>query len=266
MGWYVGGTVAQGTKFYDTSTPPVLVAATSVVATVTLPDGTSATPTVTNPSTGIYTFNYTAAQAGHHAVRWTGNVGGIPAKPYTDVFNVQEAAPALIISLDEARDYLNFDAAQTVNDEELRLFVEAVTKAIEKHVGPLTRRTVTTTINHYGPCVPLPFDPLSLTSAVLVRDGSTVNITNMVVENGVLRSKTYAPLPSEPWTLTCVVGRAVIPANIRIAAGQVTKDLWSSQRGAGGRRAGQGELTRLAFVMSYQALEGVEPDKQLGVA
>jgi hypothetical protein len=263
--WELGGVVAIGTKFYDTSTPPVLVAATSVVATITLPDGTTNTPTVTNPSTGVYAANYTPTQAGRHPVSWSGVVGGLTVK-YTDVFNVQEAAPPLLIGLDEARDYLNVPAGETVNDEELRLFVEAVTKAIEKHVGPLARRTVTTTINRYGPCVPLPFDPLSLTSAVLVRDGSTVNITNMVVENGVLRSKTYAPLPSEPWTLTCVVGRTVIPANIRIAAGQVTKDLWSSQRGAGGRRAGQGELTRLAFVMSYQALEGVEPDKQLGIA
>jgi hypothetical protein len=259
--WEVGGTVALGTQIRDTA--GALVSGGTVVATITLPDGSTATPTVANPSTGIYTTTYVPAVPGHFAVRWTSSS---PVTAYTDVFNVQEAAPALIISLDEARDYLNVPAGETVNDEELRLFVEAVTKAIEKHVGPLTRRTVTTTINHYGPCVPLPFDPLSLTSAVLVRDGSTVNTTNMVVENGVLRSKTYAPLPSEPWTLTCVVGRAVIPANIRIAAGQVTKDLWSSQRGAGGRRAGQGELTRLAFVMSYQALEGVEPDKQLGVA
>jgi hypothetical protein len=260
--WELGGVVAIGTKFYDTSTPPVLVAASSVVATITLPDGTTNIPTVTNPSTGVYAANYTPTQAGRHGVSWSGVVGGLTVK-YTDVFNVQEAAAPLIIGLDEARDYLNIPSGETVSDEELRGFIEAATRLIEEHVGPVVRQTRIFTVKTYGPCIPLPFDPLSLTSGVLIRSGTTVDVTNMVVENGVLRSKTLASLPTEPWTLTCVVGRTVIGANILKAAAEVVSDLWSSQRGASIRG---GEPQRIPYALSYKALNLLDPDDQLGVA
>jgi hypothetical protein len=258
--WELGGVVAIGTKFYDTSTPPILVAATSVVATITLPDGTTNTPTVTNPSTGTYAANYTPTQAGRHPVTWSGVVGGLTVK-YTDVFNVQEAAPPLILSLDEARDYLNMLAGETVNDEELRGFIEAATPIIEKVVGPCVRRTVTSVIYPGDPFPALPLTPvISLTSGAMIRDGSTVDVSSFVVENGCLRSKTYVPLPYEPWTLTYVVGRAIIPANIRTAAGEVVSNLWASQRGASIRA---GESTAPPWVLPARAANALEPNLQL---
>ncbi len=257
----VGGVVARGAQFYDTSTPPVLTAASSVTATLTLPDGTSATPTITNPSTGKYAYNYTPAQAGHYGERITGVVGGLTVV-YTDSFNVQESAPPLILSLDEARDFLNFLTTETVNDEELRGFIEAATPIIERVTGPVVRRTVTATIYPGDGFPPLPVTPvLSLTSGALIRDGSAVSLTGMVVENGCLRSGTYGALPYEPWTLTYVAGRTIIPANIREATGEVVKNLWSSQRGAGGRRAGQEGAP--PFMLSYRAADGLRPNEQL---
>jgi hypothetical protein len=262
--WEVGGVVAIGTKFYDTSVPPVLVAATSVVATITLPDGTTNLPTVTNPSTGVYAANYTTTQAGHHAVSWSGVVGGLTVK-YTDSFNVQEAAPGLILSLDEARSYLNFEAAQTTSDEELREFVEAATPIIEAEVGSVIRRTVTHTIYRSCPPIPLQETPvISLTSAAILRTGTAVAVTNMVEDQGLLYSKTVTPFPTEPWTLTYVVGRTVIPRPILEATGEVIKNLWSSQRGASGRRAGQ--ETPLPFVLSYRAKDALKPYAQCGIA
>jgi hypothetical protein len=258
--WEVGGTVALGFQVKD-STGTLVVPSTRVV-TITLPDGTPNTPTLANPSTGIYTFTYTATQAGHHAWR---AVTTSPDTAYTDSFNVQEAAPGLILSLDEARSYLNFEAAQTVSDEELREFVEAATPIIEGEVGSVIRRTVTHTIYRSCPPIPLQETPvISLTSAAILRTGTAVAVTNMVEDQGLLYSKTVTPFPTEPWTLTYVVGRTVIPRPILEATGEVIKNLWSSQRGAGGRRAGQ--ETPLPFVLSYRAKDALKPYAQCGIA
>jgi hypothetical protein len=253
----VGGVIARGARFYDTSVPPVLTAASSVVATLTLPDATSATPTITNPSTGIYAYNYISPQAGHYGERITGVVGGLTVV-YTDSFNVQEQAAALIVSLDEARDHLNFPSTETANDEELRFFIEAATRVIEGRVGNVIRRTVTNTIYPGLDVAQLAYGPvISLTSGALIRDGSAVDITNFYADGYVLKSKTGTFWPAEPWTLVYVAGRPIIPANIRDATLEAIRDLWSSQRGASIR---QGDLSRLPFVISFQGENAIHPD------
>jgi hypothetical protein len=259
--WEVNGTVVLGAQIKDAT--QTLVTPSTIVLTITLPDGSTATPTPTVVSTGIYSATYVPTVPGRFGVRW---VTTGPATAYTDVFNVQEAAPPLILSLDETRAYLNFATGQTADDEELREFIEAATRAVEQKVGAVVRRTVTTTIYPGSEVVRLPLAPvISLTSAAIVRTGTTVDITNFVEEYGCLRSKTFAPLPYEPWTLTYVAGRTVTPANIRNVTAAAIKDLWASQRGAGGRRAGQSDAgSRLSYVLSYQALEELRPDLLYG--
>ncbi len=258
MAYDLGDTVTLDLTVRD-STGALVTPATNTL-TITLPDNTTTSPTATNPSAGYLLATYVPTLSGHYTWRWptTG-----PATGESGSFNVSDALPPAIMSLAEARDYENIPAAEILGDAELRGFIEAATRLIEEHVGPVVRRTATFTVNSYGPCVPLPYDPLSLTSAVRVRDGSVVDITNMVVVDGVLWSKTYAPLPTEPWTLTCVVGRTIIPANILKAAAEVVSDLWASQRGASIRA---GEPQRIPYALSYKALNLLEPDTQLGVA
>ena len=47
-----------------------LANATSVVATITTPDGTTSTPTVVNTSTGLYDVSYTPSTSGRYLIRW----------------------------------------------------------------------------------------------------------------------------------------------------------------------------------------------------
>ncbi len=257
MAYDLGDTVTLDLTVKDST--DTLVNASTNVLTITLPDNTTTSPTATNPSTGYYLAAYVPTLSGHYSWRWptTG-----PATGESGSFNVADALPPLIISLQDARDYLSLPGIEKTSDVELRGFIEAATRLIELHVGPVVRRTATFTVNRYG-CVALPYDPLSLTSGALIRSGTAVDVTNMVVENGVLRSKTYTPLPIEPWTLTCVVGRTIIGANILKAAAEVVSDLWASQRGASIRA---GESQRIPYALSYKALNLLEPDTQLGVA
>jgi hypothetical protein len=258
----LGDTVTLDLTVKDSA--QALVNASTNVLTITLPDNTTTTPTASNPSTGYYLATYVPTQSGLHKWRWitTG-----PATGETGAFNVLDPLPPLLLSLAEAKTYLNIPSTETSNDEELRGFLETVTPCIEAEVGPVVRRTVTATFD--PGCIPvLPYRPvISLTSAALVSSGAAVDITNLVVVElgGYLRSKTYAPLPFEPWTLTYVVGRPVVTANIRLAAEEALKDYWGSQRGAGGRRAGQAEF-RLTYVLPYSAKAKLVPIAQSGTA
>ena len=119
-----------------------LTDATTVTVTVTSPDGTAATPAVTNPpeQTGQYHADYVTEQPGRHTVRWvfTG-----PAYASTDVLDVRpEQAPG-ILSLKDAKQHLNLSLADTSEDDEIRFWNNATTTAVEYFTGPVVVRTVT---------------------------------------------------------------------------------------------------------------------------
>lgn len=61
----------------DTSTA---VNPTSVALTIKLPDGTTASPSPTNPATGSYRADYTPTLEGIHHYRWVGTGSNAGAK------------------------------------------------------------------------------------------------------------------------------------------------------------------------------------------
>src|SRR5689334_11894241 len=78
-----------------------LANAQSAVLTVTLPDGTTATPSVSNPATGKYTANYvttSASPAGRYEGRWLFTFVGGNTTVYVESFDVGRS----IVSIDEA--------------------------------------------------------------------------------------------------------------------------------------------------------------------
>lgn len=231
----LGDTVPLGVTIRNASDVPVTPSGGPVL-TITLPDATVVTPTPVPGTTGVYTYDYVTTQAGRHAVRWT-TTG--PATAFTDAFDVDTTAPAMLFSLAEAKEFLNIRSTDTTSDEELRAMVAAVTAVVEAQVGPCVRRTVTATIyptgNIYKPVVLPDTHILSLTSAATVT-GTTIDTTGWIAEDGIIRSAgTVYPyslaMPWTPWTITYVVGRAVIPPNVILAAKEILRVAWASQRG-----------------------------------
>jgi hypothetical protein len=111
--------------------------ASAVVLTITLPDGTTTAPTVTNPATGTYTASYATVQTGRHEVFWSAT--GTNACDFEDAFFVQPRHQ-LIISLAEARASLRLPAGQTVDDEDLRSLIVSATVVMEDLCGPIVSR------------------------------------------------------------------------------------------------------------------------------
>lgn len=149
-----------------------------------------------------------------------------------------------LVTLAEAKAFLNMDADDTSEDSELSSFITGITKVIESGddkfhgVGPVVEREQTAIVAAAGYCysVSAPAWPIaSLTSGAYLDDDSTVDITQMIADRGLLITKNYSPFPARPWTLTFQAGRvaatADVPQNIKNGALEVLKLAWTSQRG-----------------------------------
>ncbi|MGP4088549.1 hypothetical protein [Streptomyces sp. KR55] len=268
MPFDLGDVVPLGTTVKDGS--GTLVNAGAMALTITLPDNTTVSVSPVTPvSTGTYTYDYTTVQPGRHVVRWVAS--GANAGAYTDVFDVREAAPPLIMSLADARKHVN--ATVTTHDEELRGWVEAASRAVEFFVGPVARRTVTETHNRaYARVLALRQTPaISLTTVAAVLTGGTsyaVADLDLDGETGIVQRKDGGVLYG-PLRVTYVVGRTIIRANISHAARIILQHLWRTQGGGMGRPAPGGmddyavtePIPGLGFAVPNRALELLLDDR-----
>lgn len=207
--------------------------AATVTLTITLPDGATVTPTVANPpaATGVYLYDYPTVQAGRHIARWT-STG--PQAAYSDAFDVRTAAPAYIVSLADVKQHLNMTS--TVDDEELRAYIEAATGVIEDYLGrAVIRRSFTEEHSVSGEMM-LNWTPVqSITSAATVDGVTTWNVADLHVNtSGVVTAKASAAALSGDITVTYVAGAPVVPGNWALAARIIVQDLWRTQRGQDG--------------------------------
>lgn len=203
----------------------------AVVLTIGLPDGTSATPSVThNAGTGVYTVDYTAALEGLHTVSWVAT--GANATAYRDVFNVREITDQ-IIGLPEARKQLRLGTS-TDHDDDLRLFIAAATIAVEDHTGrKLVRRTITGE-RHRRVCGTLLLNripAISVTSVATVDGATTWNVNDLDLDPdvGIVTTLSGAGLSGNLKT-TYVCGSRVIRANELLACRIITEHLWQTMR------------------------------------
>lgn len=236
----IGSPWAGATTVKDST--GALANATAVVLTITLPDLTTVTPAVSNPTTGNYTATYPTTQAGRHLVNWVAT--GTNASTYSDVFDVRSAAINSIVSLADVKDYLNIPQADTTQDAELRGFIGSATHVIEHEVGACAQRTVTDlyTGSWAQPEIVLLTQPVisvttvtenSLTLAqgidyVLLNPGGTLART--IGGGGTLYERGYWYGVNDI-SVTYIAGRRIIPSNIIEAAMEWARIRFRPQRG-----------------------------------
>jgi hypothetical protein len=251
--WDLGDIKPLSATFRDAA--GALIDPGTVTLTILLPDNSTVTPSFTHPSTGIYECQYPIVQSGSHDVRWLGTgVGAV-----TEQFDAAPWPTHVIISLEEAKSYLNIDSTDTAQDEEIRSFIGALTAPIEMYCGAIVRQTRTKILY---PCysnepLPLPYSPvISITSAALLRDGSALTTTGWYVDGPMLYPGVSGFFPLEPFTLTYVAGRPDLPDNIRLGALYVLKLAWRSQRG-------NNPDSFMGFLVANAAAEWFAGDRQL---
>jgi hypothetical protein len=218
----------------------VLANAGTVTATVTLPDGTTTAPTVSNSGTGLYDFDYLTVQAGRHTILGsaTGGALGTAVEKFDDTFTVEEPG-RFLVGFDDARTQLRATTTITTlaDREQLRWLCLAATDAVERDLDRiLTRRTVIETYDGGKTGLRLRTGPIiSITS--VVEGGVTLTGTDYVLDSnaGVLRRKPYGAAWVTDWqniVVTFVAGMVNPPASARMIALYVIQSLWQSSQQA----------------------------------
>lgn len=241
-----------------------LTTADTATLTVTLPDGSTVSPSVPVPeSAGQYVYDYVTDTPGRHSVRW---VFAGPATAYTDMIDVRPADPGLILSLANAKAQLNITSNRS--DDEIRGWLESVTDLVAQFTGITVRRSFTDLITlppSGARAFVLKHSPvISLTSV----DGDTGAVASLDVDSatGVVRPVSGG-LVSGSFRVTYSAGRAEIPAPIRGAALIILQHLWRTQRNAsrgpvpgGGSDFSVSEpIPGLGYAIPNRALQLMEP-------
>lgn len=201
--------------------------------TVTLPDQTTATPTINRDSLGTFHADYTLAQEGLHkiSVQTTG-----PLTNKTDYVNA--GVWRSIIGVDEARSFVGIDADEDITS--LRQILAAATEMAEGIAGScVQRRFVNERVTGVSrqvirlPHAPLPSETAVETITSVYPGGPTWDNSMLIVypDSGTVEvSSLWIPFWYGPWKVTYTAGRLVIPERIQLAVKEVVFDLWSLLR------------------------------------
>ncbi|MFS0697758.1 hypothetical protein [Streptomyces nitrosporeus] len=237
--------------------------------TVTLPDGTATTPAATETTTaGVYQADVPTTTPGRHTVRW---VWTGPGWAYTDTFDVRDEVPPAILSLADAKQHLNLTG--TAEDEEVRFWNGATTRAVETFTGPVVAREFTEVHRErtMRTVVLLRTPVIEVTAMQPVLAGGTVyDVEDLVVdsETGLVQLASGAQLRG-PLRFVYRAGRPVIEANISGAARIILQHLWRTQRasGRGGLAGGTSDysvtepIPGLGYAIPNRAVQLLEPDR-----
>lgn len=118
---------------------------TTMALTVTAPDGTTSTPTPTNPSTGNYEALISPAQVGTWFFKWVGT--GAVVVTDSGEFTILDPAPPAYATLSELKDQLKGRTSAT--DEQLMRRLLAASRRIDDDCGRRFWRDQTTSARIY---------------------------------------------------------------------------------------------------------------------
>jgi hypothetical protein len=217
-----------------TNASGVLTNPATATLTITLPDATTTSPSITLPPavTGHLICDYLTVQAGIHKAAW---VTTTPGTAKTDYFTVR--AYVSLISMAEAKAHLQITTA--AYDEELSRFMQAATELVETRAGYSIRRQFTDEVdapdNTAG--LVLPRHPvLSVQSVTSVWPGGpswvTADLLPPDTAGIVYRAIQGAGFWGGPWNIAYTVGRLSPPEKHLHAAKEQLRHLWETQRGS----------------------------------
>lgn len=164
----IGDTYGQTFTFMASG---VLTTPTSIVCTLTLPDGTAGSPVVTTLSTGVVQVTYyPIVQLGMHSVSIAGLVGVYPIAQ-GDKFNVESSA-SFLLPLADARTAIGLPTSNTTQDEALRTVMAGATPVMEDLIGPCVSSSRTETYDGGRTTIALLYSPVLSVTSIIEAAGS----------------------------------------------------------------------------------------------
>lgn len=201
-----------------------------VVLTVTLPDGTTETPVVTNlPETGSFRVDYPISQYGRHVIRWTTTD---PADSYADAFSAANPDWPAVVGLAEVKEHLNYDASDTSDDDELRGFILSASEVVADVVGAVARNELVETYSGGDRAILLRRRPVLAVTSVTI-DGELVDAGDYTASPSGILAHRFSRWPHgfRNVEVTYTVGRVAGPASVINATKELIRINWRPQQG-----------------------------------
>lgn len=221
----------------------------TVVCTVTAPDGTTSTPAVTNPSTGLYEATPVTTTAGRYGVRWT--VTAPSANAVTDVYDVLDSALLPLVSLADVKAHLSISSSDTSKDEQLRYTLATATELAERYTNRALRRKTVVETHDGDVCALILREPPVLSITSVVENGVTLTATDYTLNASTGLLYRGSSTSSMEWydgrqsvVVTYVAGYTNPPLVAQRAVLDITRWMW--QRTAQGPRPGFGQSADMA--------------------
>lgn len=252
--YYLGQDVPIAVTVLNDSGSPA--SASSVVATVTNPDGTTQAPATSNVGLGAYQAVVPAtSQPGTYVVRWVASGSGFTFV-YETQFQVQPSTAEQIVDLQSVKAHLNMIPTDTSQDAELLGFILAATPIIRDIIGPFLPETHVEFFNGGVQTLSVEWQPLisvqsvyeyyGLSSFLLTEQplGTQLTAFGFTVDytTGQLTRRTFGgeaaefALGSKNVKVTYTAGRSSIPYNVRLGALELIRHNWQmTQQGGRGR-------------------------------
>jgi len=277
----LGDVAALGITITNSSGTPQN--ATSVVCTITKPDGSTTTPSVTNSGAGLYDIAYTPTLSGRHTVRWVAT--GTNASAFTDEFTVRDLTTLPVVSYDMALSHLNIPAA-SADEDEIRRFIDAAQDLAENYVGAvLGRRSITETYDGQTDVLRLR-SPRAISITTVVESDVTLDssqyklddtgqrlyrlTTSTISASSSFGAYGYWASGVNAVTVTYVAGFTVTPPAVQQGVLEILRHLWQTQRGAATvmNRMGAGDdfYTTPTYSLPRRAMELLDPASLPGIA
>jgi hypothetical protein len=240
----------------------------TVTLTVTRPDGTVLTPTVTEQA-GVYSAPVVGSLPGRYLLTWADTTDNATR---TDTLEVWPADPRFIISEGDAFEALGWNAASIAkNGPALRLYIATATHVIEDIVGTVLIRTIVQPADGGRTGVLLWERPASIDSVTVDGEPTTNYIVN--VNAAILYAKpagSQFPPGLQNIIVTYKTGGTGIAPNIQLAARELVRHLWQvgqqvpAQPGPTGDYAQQPMgMTPSGFAVPKRVLELCRPTYSL---
>lgn len=149
-----------------------------------------------------------------------------------------------LLTLEQAKSILSLPLG-TEYDDELTVYIDALTEVIEGLVGPIDPREVVEQADARGQTLVLLQVPaLSLTAfSPVLSGGSAVAVADLHLDgaSGAVGRLDGADWSGGPWTVTYQAGRAAVPASLTVAARMLLQHWWRTRYGAARGNPGGGE-------------------------
>lgn len=273
----VGQTIAARVKNYNAAGALTTPGGGAPTCTVTRPDGTTGSGTVSTIAAGDFQATFVSTMEGWYWFTFSASgtdSGGFP-KAVNVLVRPAGASGRLLMSLSDAKDALNIPATVTTSDDELMLYIAAATDYVENITGPLLSATGRTwTADGGRSSVLLPEKATAITSVTV--DGTATTDYTADLRAGIVYAGTGSAAGYDTFdygranvVVTYTVGGSTVPPAAVLAARELVRYWWqTSQQGGRPAFGGAGDSPTEPFFPArrvQEILSGID-DVMPGIA